>query len=222
MQIGKYRKVVRLSTVFLLLLSTSLFANSRELKSYCRVVTNKFVHENAIVLDMGQNVSSIAFGVGTAMEEGLNFSNGLQILGGTFGFGGNITASGAGALIKVKLLKKLSTVKLKPPKFFKKLSCQFSKHADELENAPKNIARSPSKASLKRFKRVIRNLSKPDTNGLSQKKLDQLKRITNRFDAKVRVDLEGITGTGVRPHAHVEGLGKKIESRHIWLQEGVE
>ncbi|MCI5209479.1 MAG: hypothetical protein D3910_11950 [Candidatus Electrothrix sp. ATG2] len=48
-------------------------------------------------------------------------------------------------------------------------------------------------------------------------KLNQLERVVNKAGGKIRVDLEGVKGTGVRPHAHVEGLGSKIESRHIWL-----
>lgn len=79
-----------------------------------------------------------------------------------------------------------------------------------------------TKASRKRFKRTINNLSKSEQPGLSQRKLDQLRRVADKADAKVRVDLEGVKGTGVRPHAHVEGMGSKVESRHIWLQEGVE
>jgi response regulator of citrate/malate metabolism len=75
---------------------------------------------------------------------------------------------------------------------------------------------------MKRFKRAINNLSKLENNlGLSQDKLDQLRRIADKAKAQVRVDLKGVKGTGVKPHAHVEGMGKKVELRHIWLQEGV-
>ena len=78
-----------------------------------------------------------------------------------------------------------------------------------------------SKMSRKRFKRTINNLSKPESPGLSQQKLNQLRRISSKANAKVRVDLDGVKGSGVRPHAHVEGLGTKVESRHIWLKKGV-
>ena len=88
--------------------------------------------------------------------------------------------------------------------------------------SPKTI-QSMTKASRGRFKRTIKNLSKPDNNpGLSQRKLDQLRRISAKADAKVRVDLDGVRGAGIKPHAHVEGMGSKIENRHIWLREGVE
>ncbi len=61
----------------------------------------------------------------------------------------------------------------------------------------------------------------PELSGLSQQKLDQLRRITNRTGGEVNMHLDGIKGTGTRPHAHVEGLGTKVRDRHIWLQEGV-
>lgn len=32
----------------------------------------------------------------------------------------------------------------------------------------------------------------------------------------------GEKGTGTQPHAHVEGMGQKIESRHVWIKEKVE
>ncbi len=77
-------------------------------------------------------------------------------------------------------------------------------------------------ASKNRLKRAKQNLSKPENNsGLVQTKFNQLKRIVEKAGGKVRVDLKGVKGTGVKPHAHVEGLGSKIEHRHIWLQEGV-
>ena len=78
-----------------------------------------------------------------------------------------------------------------------------------------------SNASRKRFKKTIFNLSKPERPGLSQKKLDQLRRISGKANAKVRVDLDGVKGSGVRPHAHIESMGTRIESRHIWLKKGV-
>ncbi|HCI45358.1 MAG TPA: hypothetical protein DE315_07520 [Candidatus Omnitrophica bacterium] len=80
-----------------------------------------------------------------------------------------------------------------------------------------------TKSSLKRVKRLITNLSKPDKNpGLSQEKFNQLKKIVEKTGGKVRVDLKGVKGTGVNPHAQVEGLGPRIKSRHIWLQKGVQ
>ena len=79
-----------------------------------------------------------------------------------------------------------------------------------------------TKASRKRFKRTINNLSQTENSGLSQQKLDQLRRISHKANGRVRVDLDGVCGSGVRPHAHVEGMGSKVESRHVWLKEGVE
>ena len=73
------------------------------------------------------------------------------------------------------------------------------------------------RASLKRLKKLIKKHSKPTNSGLNKQKLNQLERVVNKAGGKIRVDLEGVKGTGVRPHAHVEGLGSKIESRHIWL-----
>ena len=90
-----------------------------------------------------------------------------------------------------------------------------------VDDAATRTAQTITKSSRQRLKRTINNLSHPENPGLSQQKLDQLRRISGKAKAKVRVDLDGVKGTGVRPHSHVEGLGSKVESRHIWLQEGV-
>lgn len=90
-------------------------------------------------------------------------------------------------------------------------------------DAAKSTGQGITKASRGRIKQLVTNLSKPEKNpGLSQEKLEQLRRIADKADAKVRVDLDGVTGTGVKPHAHVEGMGSKVEGRHIWLEEGVQ
>jgi len=94
--------------------------------------------------------------------------------------------------------------------------------ADEFfENLMMGGTSSITKSSLNRLKNLVKRLSRIENVGLSQNKLDQLGRVGERAGAKVRVDIDGVKGTGVRPHAHLEGLGKKVESRHIWLQDGV-
>ena len=58
----------------------------------------------------------------------------------------------------------------------------------------------------------------------SQGKKDQLNRIVEKAGGKLRND--GVSGkkgssAGVS-HVQTEGLGKKIDSRHIWTQENVQ
>jgi RHS repeat-associated protein len=85
----------------------------------------------------------------------------------------------------------------------------------------KNLGAKITQPSWERLKRAITNLSKPQNNpGLPQHKLDQLRRISEKAGTAVRVDLKGVKGTGVQPHAHVEGMRNSIESRHIWLEDG--
>ncbi len=99
---------------------------------------------------------------------------------------------------------------------------QFESDSTHASKGAKGVVKPITDSSRKRLKKLVTNLSKSDNNpGLSQEKLDKLRRITNKADVNLRVDLEGVTGTGIRPHAHVEGMGSKIENRHIWLQEGV-
>jgi RHS repeat-associated protein len=86
-------------------------------------------------------------------------------------------------------------------------------------NAKSNQGRI-SADNLKEFKQLIQRLSQSDSR-LSQKELDQLRSLSSEYGGGVRVDLSGIKGSGVNPHAHIEGLGKSVESRHIWLQNGV-
>jgi RHS repeat-associated protein len=92
----------------------------------------------------------------------------------------------------------------------------LSKEVKVSEQTGKIIANT-----LKEFKQMINNLSKPGTK-LTQGELNQLRELSKKFGGEVRVDLKGVKGTGVDPHAHVEGLGSKVESRHIWLEEGVQ
>ena len=74
--------------------------------------------------------------------------------------------------------------------------------------------------SLKEFKQLVKQLSKPDSK-ITQSELNQLKNLADQYGGKVRIDLKGVKGSGVNPHIHIEGLGSKIESRHIWLDEGI-
>jgi len=74
--------------------------------------------------------------------------------------------------------------------------------------------------SLKDLKQVVKILSKPGSK-LTQQELNDLKKVVQQFGGNVRVDLQGVKGSGVAPHVHVEGLGTSIEARHIWIIPGV-
>lgn len=74
--------------------------------------------------------------------------------------------------------------------------------------------------SLKEFKTLINQLSKPGSK-LTQKEFNELQALAQKFGGTIRIDLQGVKGTGVNSHAHIEGLGKSVESRHIWLEFGV-
>jgi hypothetical protein len=74
--------------------------------------------------------------------------------------------------------------------------------------------------SVGELKTLIKQLSKPGSK-ITQKELNQLKRLAKKHGGKVRVDGTGVRGTGVNNHAHIEGLGNSVESRHIWLENGV-
>lgn len=52
-------------------------------------------------------------------------------------------------------------------------------------------------------------------------RLNVMKKVVGQFGGRVRVDLHGVEGTGKVPHVHVEGLGKSIEAKHIWIESGV-
>jgi hypothetical protein len=74
--------------------------------------------------------------------------------------------------------------------------------------------------SLKDFKTLVNQLSKPSSK-VTQAELNELRTLAQKYGGTVRVDLTGIKGTGVNPHVHIEGLGKSVESRHIWLNSGI-
>jgi hypothetical protein len=73
---------------------------------------------------------------------------------------------------------------------------------------------------LKTLKSLIKDLSKPGSE-LSQQELEELRVVAKQYGGKIRVDLNGVKGTGTAPHAHVEGLGSSVEYRHIWIETGV-
>ncbi|HUW47042.1 MAG TPA: RHS repeat-associated core domain-containing protein, partial [Dehalococcoidia bacterium] len=75
--------------------------------------------------------------------------------------------------------------------------------------------------SLKELKQLVQELSKPGSK-LSQQELDELRGLVDEYGGTLRLDLEGVKGSGVPPHAHIEGLGSKVKSRHIWLEDGVQ
>jgi RHS repeat-associated protein len=86
-------------------------------------------------------------------------------------------------------------------------------------NAPTAISRMQANL-LKDFKNLINQLSKPGSK-LTQVELNELRTLAQKHGGTVRADLTGVKGTGINPHVHIEGLGKSVESRHIWLQSGV-
>ena len=92
--------------------------------------------------------------------------------------------------------------------------------------AAKSASKEITKSSRKRVKRLIKKLSdnSRQNNGLSQEKTDQLRRIVERSGGKLRNDgISGVKGSSAgRPHVQTEGLGKSIDSRHIWTQGGVQ
>jgi hypothetical protein len=74
--------------------------------------------------------------------------------------------------------------------------------------------------SSKELKFLIKQLSKPGSE-LTKKELKQLEKLVIKFGGKLRKDLNPVKGKINKPHVQVEGLGKSIESRHIWLKSGV-
>ena len=83
-----------------------------------------------------------------------------------------------------------------------------------------------TKFSLKRVKRLIKNLSdnSKQNNGLSQEETDKLKRMVERAGGRLRNDgVSGIRGSSAgKPHVQTEGLSPSIDRRHIWTQPGVQ
>lgn len=92
--------------------------------------------------------------------------------------------------------------------------------------AAKDANNEITKSSLRRVKRLVKQLSDKSlqNNGLSQAKTDQLRRIVGKVGGKVRNDgVSGVKGSSAgKPHVQTEGLGKRIDSRHIWTRKGVQ
>ncbi len=74
--------------------------------------------------------------------------------------------------------------------------------------------------NVKQLKALIKKLSKPGSE-LTAKELKKLEKLVEKFGGKIRRDLNPVKGKIKTPHVQVEGLGKSIESRHIWLKNGV-
>ncbi len=94
------------------------------------------------------------------------------------------------------------------------------------KRATKSESKEITKSSRKRVKRLIKNLSDNSRHnyGLSLEKTDQLRRIVEKAGGKLRNDgAAGVKGSSAgKPHVQTEGLGKSIDSRHIWTQGGVQ
>ena len=86
-----------------------------------------------------------------------------------------------------------------------------------------NIFRWGSKikaSNVKQLKALIKKLSKPGSE-LNAKELKKLEKLVEKFGGRIRRDLNPVKGKIKKPHVQVEGLGKSVESRHIWLKNGV-
>ena len=71
--------------------------------------------------------------------------------------------------------------------------------------------------TLKEFKSLVKKLSRPGSK-LTPAQLRQFERLTKQFGGRLRYDRNPIKGRILQPHVQVEGLGKSIESRHIWVE----
>lgn len=71
--------------------------------------------------------------------------------------------------------------------------------------------------TLKEFKSLVKKLSKPSSQ-LTPHQLKQFENLTKQFGGRLRYDLNPVKGRILQPHVQVEGLGKSIESRHIWIK----
>lgn len=95
-----------------------------------------------------------------------------------------------------------------------------------LIQAAKGAGKEITKSSRKRVKKLVKNLSdnSRQNNGLSQGKTDQLRRIVEKAGGKLRNDgASGVKGSSAgKSHVQTEGLGKSIDSRHVWTKEDVQ
>ena len=74
--------------------------------------------------------------------------------------------------------------------------------------------------SLKELKFLIKQLSKPGGD-ISKAELRKLEKLVKKFGGNVRRDFNPVKKANGRldPHVQVEGLGKSIESRHIFIKK---
>ena len=66
-------------------------------------------------------------------------------------------------------------------------------------------------------------MSKDGAPEMTQRQLKKLEKLVNKFGGKVRRDMNPVKRSRGRldPHVQIEGLGKSIESRKIFLKKGV-
>ena len=147
---------------------------------------------------------------------------GLEIAGGIIGTaaGGTVSLTGFGATIGVPVIALSLPVVAHGGAVFGHAVGNLNRvHNVNMSGSGRSAGRIYAE-TLKDFKALVNKLSQPGSK-LTQAELDELRKLASKFGGRVRVDLDGIRGTGVNPHAHVEGLGKSVESRHIWLENGV-
>jgi len=75
--------------------------------------------------------------------------------------------------------------------------------------------------TLKDFKKLVNKLSHPGP-GLTQAELNQFESLARQYGGVLRRDLNPVKGKILQPHVQVEGLGSSVQSRHVWLQPGVQ
>ena len=84
-----------------------------------------------------------------------------------------------------------------------------------------NVTRS----SLNRIKTLIRSLSRDEAKAspIGQEKVDKLQRIVEKAGGTLRNDgADGVKGSSAGiPHVQTEGLGNKVDSRHVWTERDV-
>lgn len=87
--------------------------------------------------------------------------------------------------------------------------------------AEKDAIKRINAQSIKEFKALVRDLSKPNSKKLSTDELKQFEKLTESFGGKLRQDLNPVNSKHLGPHVQVEGLGSRVESRHIQLEKDV-
>ena len=77
--------------------------------------------------------------------------------------------------------------------------------------------------NIKELKALIRKLSKDGAPELTQRELNKLEKLVRKFGGVVRRDMNPVRRARGRldPHVQIEGLGKSVESRKIFIKKGV-